>query len=162
MRAGTNDAFRWLLVGLSLLVPTIAHAQICNFSVSNINFGSLDTLSGTINDTTATTSISCNGLSLFTIRLCPNLGSGTGGLTESNRRLLSGANTLNYQLYSNTWGGTVWGSDLFADPPTPPPLTLTLNVLGTGSLAPTIFARAFGGQSAASPGSYVSTFSGTE
>jgi spore coat protein U-like protein len=141
---------------------TGAHAQTCSLSVSNINFGAVDTLSGGNVDTSATANINCTGLLLTTIRLCPNLGSGTGGLTESNRQMLSGANVLTYQLYSSTWGGTVWGSDLFADPPTPPPLSVTLNALGSGSISPTVFARAFGGQSTAPPGSYLTTYSGNQ
>jgi len=130
--------------------------------VSNVNFGAVDTLSGTNDDTSATVNITCSGTLLSTIRLCPNLGSGTGGTTESNRRMLSGANILTYQLYSTTWGGTVWGSDLFADPPTPPALSVTLNALGSGSISATVFARAFGGQSTAPPGSYLSTYSSTQ
>lgn len=166
MRTGSSFALRWLLgwllVACSLIGPTLARAQTCSFSVSNINFGAVDTLSGNNDDTTATASISCSGISLLTIRLCPNLGSGTGGTTESNRRMLSGANTLTYQLYSTTWGGTIWGSDLFADPPTPPALSVTLNALGSGSISPTVFARAFGGQSTAPAGSYTSTYSSTQ
>ncbi len=77
--------------------------------------------------------------------------------------MLSGGDVLNYQLYSDTWGGTIWGSNLVApDPPSPPTLTLNLNLAGSGSLNATVFARLFGGQSSAPPGSYLSTFSGTD
>jgi spore coat protein U-like protein len=162
MRTGQSFALRWLLVVCSLIGSTLARAQSCSFSVSNVNFGAVDTLSGNNDDTTATVSISCSGVSLSTIRLCPNLGFGTGGVTESNRQMLSGANILTYQLYSTTWGGTIWGSDLFADPPTPPALSVTLNVFGSGSISPTVFARAFGGQSTAPAGSYLSTYSSTQ
>jgi spore coat protein U-like protein len=141
---------------------TRARAQSCSFSVSNVNFGAVDTLSASNVDTSATVSISCSGALLSTIRLCPNLGSGTGGVTESNRQMLSGANILIYQLYSTTWGGTIWGSNLFADPPTPPALSVTLNVLGSGSTSATVFARAFGGQPTAPAGSYTSTYSSTQ
>ncbi|WGD49260.1 spore coat protein U domain-containing protein [Bradyrhizobium sp. CB1650] len=145
-----------------LLAPTCTHAQSCSFSVSAINFGSVDTLSGSNDDTTAAVDITCSGIASRTIRLCPNLGSGTSGTTETNRRILSGTNPLSYQLYSSTWGGTIWGSNLFSDPPTPPALSLTLNALGSGSLSSTIFARVFGGQSTAPAGSYTSSYSGTQ
>jgi spore coat protein U-like protein len=162
MRPGNCLAFwRWL-IALMLITLASAHAQTCSFSVSSVNFGAVDTLSGANDDTTATTSISCTGTSFSTIRLCPNLGFGTGGVTESNRRMLNGANALNYQLYATTWGGTIWGSNLLADSPTPPALSVALNGLGSGSISPTIYARAFGGQSTAPGGSYISTYSGTQ
>jgi len=162
MRTGKSFALRWLLVACSLIGPTLARAQSCSFSVSAVNFGAVDTLSSNNDDTTATVSINCTGTLLRVIRLCPNLGSGTGGTTESNRQMLSGANALTYQLYSTTWGGTIWGSDLFADPPTPPALSVTLSLLGSGSVSATVFARAFGGQSTAPAGAYASTYSSTQ
>lgn len=147
---------------IALLTPSWAVAQSCSFSVSSVSFGTVDTLSGSNDDTTATVSINCSGIGGRTIRLCPNLGYGSGGVTETNRRMISGANALTYQLYSSTWGGTIWGSDLFADAPTPPPLSLTLSVLGSGSTSATIYARAFGGQSTVPAGPYTSTYSGTQ
>jgi spore coat protein U-like protein len=162
MKAGRFRAFwRWQ-IALTLFTLASAHAQTCSFSVSNVNFGAVDTLSGANDDTTATISINCTGNALSMIRLCPNLGFGTGGVTESNRQMLSGANALRYQLYSTTWGGTIWGSNLLADTPTPPALSVTTNLLGSGSISPTIYARAFGGQSTVPGGSYISTYSGTQ
>ncbi|MGY4289606.1 spore coat protein U-like protein [Bradyrhizobium sp. LM2.7] len=162
MMRGTGFAMTWFLVVTLFLAPTCVYAQSCSFSVSSVNFGAVDTLSGSNNDTTATVNISCSGLATRTILLCPNLGYGTGGTTESNRQMLNGASALTYQLYATNWGGTIWGSNLFPDTPTPPALSLTLNALGTGSLSATIFARTFGGQSTAPAGSYVSTYSGTQ
>jgi spore coat protein U-like protein len=145
---------------LTLIILVPAHAQTCSFSISNVNFGAVDTLSGANDDTTATININCTGNILSMIRLCPNLGFGSGGTTESNRQMLSGTNALRYQLYSTTWGGTIWGSNQFADTPMPPALSVTTNALGSGSISPTIYARAFGGQTTAPGGSYISTYSG--
>lgn len=161
MRSGNCFRLGWWLIVLTSIASFPAHAQTCSFSVSNVNFGAVDTLSGANGDTTATMNINCTGNSLSMIRLCPNLGFGTGGTTESNRQMLSGANALRYQLYSTTWGGTIWGSNLFADAPTPPALTVTTNVMGSGSISPTLYARVFGGQSTVPGGSYISTYSAT-
>ncbi|MGB2932401.1 MAG: spore coat protein U domain-containing protein [Methyloceanibacter sp.] len=140
----------------ALLAPSDVVAQNCSWSVSAIAFGPVDTLSGGNDDTTGLSTISCTGTAGRTVRLCPNLGFGNGGLTTANRRMLSGANVLTYQLYSDTWGGTIWGSTLFApNPPNPPALTMTLP---SSPLSQSIFARVFGGQSAAPPGSYTSTY----
>ena len=150
---------RSALAALALLAPSAAMAQSCSWSVSALAFGVVDTLSGSNNDTTGTSTISCTGTAGRIVRLCPNLGFGNGGLTTANRRMLSGANVLTYQLYSDTWGGTIWGSTLFPpNPPNPPALTVTLP---SGALSQSIFARVFGGQSAAPPGSYTSTYNPT-
>ena len=159
---------RCALTVAALLAPSVAMAQSCSWNVSAVAFGSVDTLSGGNVDTTATANINCIGfLNLILlgnlVRVCPNLGFGTGGSTESNRQMLDGSNALNYQLYSDTWGGTIWGSNVFApDPPSPPTLTVSLNALGSGSLNPTLFARVFGGQSTVPPGAYQSSYSGTQ
>jgi len=152
-----------VLAALALLSPSVAMAQTCSWSVSAVAFGSVDTLSASNVDITGTVNINCSGTANQTIQLCPNIGVGTGGLTESNRRMLSGANALTYQLYSTTWGGTIWGSDLITpNPPQPPVLTLTLSAAGVGSLSRTLYGRLFGGQSTVPPGSYSSSFSGAQ
>jgi len=151
-----------LFAAAMLCAPSVSSGQTCNWSIpGGINFETVDTLSGVPDDIAGTATINCSGSKGRTIRLCPNLNCGSGGLTESNRRLLNVSNVLSYQLYSGSWGGTIWGSDLFADPPVPPALTLTLNASGTGSLSATIYGRLFGGQSAALPGLYQSNYSGT-
>ena len=151
------------LVVLAFLVPSVAAAQSCSWSVSGVAFGSVNTLSSSAVDITGTVNISCSGAANQTIQLCPNIGVGTGGLTESNRQMVSGANALTYQLYSTTWGGTIWGSDLITpNPPAPPTLTLTLSAAGIGSLSRTLYGRLFAGQSTVPPGSYQSSFSAAQ
>ena len=154
--------WRWLIAAFLVVAPSAAKALTCSYSVSNTSFDSVDTLSGAAVDTTATVGINCSGSPLEVVRLCPNLGAGTGGATASARQTASGANKLNYQFFQNSARTTVWGSYLWSFSSRPPTLTLNLNALGSGSLTPTIYDRALGGQSTAPTGSYLSSFSGTD
>ncbi|WP_425336290.1 Csu type fimbrial protein [Sinorhizobium garamanticum] len=141
-------------------MPAPARAQSCSFSVASVNFGSTDTLSGAPATTNATLLANCSGSPFSTILICPNLGSGSGGATASMRQMLSGADVLNYQLYSDSARTVVWGSQVWPFPSRPPAISVTLNGIGTGSASRQIYGALFGGQSTAPPGSYLSSFSG--
>lgn len=91
--------WRWLIAAFLVVAPSAAKALTCSYSVSNTSFDSVDTLSGAAVDTTATVGINCSGSPLEVVRLCPNLGAGTGGATASARQTASGANKLNYQSF---------------------------------------------------------------
>jgi spore coat protein U-like protein len=125
-----------------------------------MNFGAVDTLSGSRTDSTATMSVSCSGTPLARILICPSLGGGSGGATASTRNMLSGSNALGYQLYSDSVRSAVWGSSSWAYPARPPAFTLTLSAIGTGSGTAPIYGSVFGGQATVGTGNYISTFSG--
>lgn len=154
---------RFAMLLAILLLPTVAWAQTCNFTVSAMNFGSVDTLSGSPNNSTATLTATCSGFLLLPQRIliCPNLGTGSGGATGATRHMLSGANTLDYQLYSDSGRTVVWGSYAWASAPTVPGFTIIPDILGSGSTSRTIYGAVLGGQATAAPGTYLSTFSGT-
>jgi spore coat protein U-like protein len=158
----TTATSQWLLAALLLAVPSAARALTCSYSVSNVNFGSVDVLSGSAVDTTATVGINCSGLPLEVVRLCPNLGAGSGSATASARHMASGTDKLNYQLYQDSARTTVWGSYSWSFSARPPTLTLNLNLLGSGSRTRTVYARVLGGQPTVPTGSYLSTFSGID
>ena len=109
---------------LALLAPSAAFAQSCNFNISSVVFTNVDTLSSADTDITATIAVSCTGLPLTTIRICPSIGAGSGGATSSARQMIAGASTLNYQLYQNAGRTVVWGSYNWALPGTPPTIDL--------------------------------------
>jgi spore coat protein U-like protein len=137
-------------------------AQSCNFSISSVNFVNVDTLSPANTDITATVAISCTGVSLTTIRICPSIGTGSGGATSSARQMLSGGSMLNYQLYQDSGRSVVWGSYNWALSATPPTIDLPLALNGAGSTNVTIYARAFGGQGSVPPGTYTTAFSAAD
>jgi spore coat protein U-like protein len=153
---------RLLAICLALLAPSGALAQSCNFSISPVVFVNVDTLSGANTDITTSVTISCTGVSLTTIRICPSIGAGGGGAISTARQMISGSSILNYQLYQDAGRTVVWGSYDWALPGTPPTINLPLALNGTGSTSQTIYARVFGGQGTAVPGSYTSAFSATD
>jgi spore coat protein U-like protein len=153
---------RLFAILLAILAPSAALAQSCSFSISPVVFLNVDTLSSANTDITATVAISCSGVSLSTIRICPSIGAGSGGATASARQMISGGSTLNYQLYQDAGRSVVWGSYNWALPGTPPTINLPLALNGTGSTNVTIFARAFGGQGTVPPGTYTTSFSATD
>jgi spore coat protein U-like protein len=146
-----------------LLVPSMASAATCTFNIAAVAFSNVDTLSATNTDTTSTISVNCTGgVPLATLRICPSIGAGSGGATASARQMISGGSTLNYQLYQDAGRTVVWGSYNWGLPGTPPTLDLPLALDGTASTTMTIYARAFGGQSALVPGPYSTSFTAAD
>lgn len=150
-----------LILAAILLVPGKSWAQSCSFSVTNINFGSVDTLSGAAADTTGTLNVTCIGNPGTQIRICPNINAGSGGATSGIRHLRNAANrALNYNLYQDSARSVPWGS---VEQPTigsPLPINVTVGIFGTVSTSRTIYARVLGGQQSAATGLYTSIFSG--
>jgi spore coat protein U-like protein len=154
---------RMVAILLALLASSSAAlAQSCNFNISSVTFTNVDTLSANNTDVTATIAVSCTGVSLTTVRICPSIGAGSGGATASARQMVSGASTLNYQLYQDPGRSVVWGSYNWALPGTPPTVDLPLALNGTGSTTLTIYARAFGGQGTVPPGTYTTSFTAAD
>lgn len=136
-----------------------AAAQICSFTVSPLNFGNVDTLSGSATSSTATVNASCSGFPVLTPRVlvCPNIGTGSGG-ANSGARQMAGPGTLDYQLYSDASRTVVWGSYAWPHPARAPAMEVLL-VLGSGSASSTIYGSVPGGQQSVPTGTYMSSFS---
>lgn len=155
----------WLCATAALVAITTsdANAQSCNFTVSSLSFGTVDTLSGSDETTTATINVSCSlGPSNGRIMVCPNIGDGSYSSAPSgNPRLLgNGSNRLQFQLYSDSGYTTPWGSYVWPYAPRSPLITLATNFLGSGSTSATIYGKVLGGQSLSQTGTYTSSFSG--
>lgn len=137
-----------------------ATAQTCNFSSSNINFGSVSADLQASVQTTGTVTANCTGRRNRTITICPNIASGSGGSNAdaSLRYITSGGEQIPFNLYHNAGQGQVWGSYVWASAPRPPAMSLTLSGNGSGSATRTIFASMY--QANVSAGLYTSSFSG--
>jgi len=84
-------------------------AATCTISTSAVAFGAY---SGSIVDATGTVTANCINGTPWTI----GLGAGTGsGATTSSRKMTSGANTLTYQLFSDSTRSTNWGNSAGVD-----------------------------------------------
>ncbi|CAN0652670.1 Spore coat protein u [Nitratireductor aquimarinus] len=161
---GRERALLAALLFLAFMLGALsqARAQSCNFTISDMSFGAVDTLSGGAVNGTATINVNCTGLSLTRILICPSIGVGSGGATVSARQMTSGGDTLAYQLYSDAGRTAVWGSYFWGFAATPPTLELTLGVLGSGAASFTLYGQVFGGQSTVPAGTYLSAFSGAD
>ena len=150
------------LVASSLGDMAPAAAQTCSFSASDVNFGSIDPTSNLTYDSAGALSVSCRGTKNRTVRVCPNIGSGTGNnnATASERYLLSGATQLKYNLYQDSGHSNIWGSYVWPYPPTAPVIDLDLGATGNGAANATLYGRIFANQSSSPVGSYSSNFSG--
>jgi spore coat protein U-like protein len=91
----------------------------CNVSATTLNFGVYNPASVTALNGTSTISVYCTGSSPYTTAL--NVGSGGG--TFATRTLLSGSDTLNFNLYRDAAYSQVWGDGTAS----------TYTVAGTGA-----------------------------
>src|SRR5215813_5503486 len=143
--------------------PAQATPISCGFTITNLNFGTVDLTLNTTIDSTATLSANCTGDAGTVVRVCPNINAGSGGTTTGSPRvMLSGSDKLNFDLYQDSARTVVWGSYLWAySSYTAPTIDITLNGGGAGSATATIYGRIGSGQQALPPGSYSSAFSGS-
>src|SRR5215469_8463093 len=107
----------WIIAAFALVTAWAsdpALAQSCNFTISGLNFGSIDLTANSTFTSTATYSASCTGTASTTVRTCPNIDVGSGGSTSGSPRfLLNGATRLNFNLYQDSSYTSVWGSNLW-------------------------------------------------
>src|SRR5690606_17014936 len=146
------------------LLPSEATAQRCNFTVSDVVFTNVDTLSGGAIDATGQVVVNCTTGLLTDVRACLNINAGSGGATSGVRHMRHvGSNSpLDFQLYRDPGRTVPWGSR--TSPGLGQPVTVTfLDLLPSGRTETVpIYARIFGGQQGAPAGVYQSIFSGAE
>src|ERR1700694_4242675 len=130
-----------VVLGLGLTVAAHpASAQSCNFTISSLDFGSINLAANTPFTSTATYSASCTGTANTIVRTCPNIDVGSGGSTSGSPRFLSsGASQLNFNLYQDGSYTSVWGSNIwaFAGSYPSPTVDVVLNSNGNGSASQT-------------------------
>jgi spore coat protein U-like protein len=117
-------------------------------SAATLNFGTQGVLATNV-DQTSTLQVTCTNTTPYNIGL--NAGTGSGA-TVATRKLTSGANTVNYTLYSNSGRTTVWGNTVSTD-----------TVAGTGNGAAqsyTVYGR-IPAQTTPAPGAYTDTITVT-
>jgi len=123
-------------------VTATVPSQCTTLTTNSLAFGTYDPTAATPTDASATLSIRCSSGAAITVDL--SAGS-TAGATVAQRKLASGANTLNYNLYTAAARSTIWGG--------------ANTVSGTGqgldtATSFTVYGRIPAGQTNAVPGSY--------
>jgi spore coat protein U-like protein len=117
-------------------------------SASALNFGTQGVLSTNV-DQTSTIQVTCTNTTPYNIGL--DAGTGTGA-TVATRKMTSGANTVNYTLYSNSTRTTVWGNTVGTD-------TVAATANGAAQ-SYTVYGRV-PPQAAPAPGTYTDTITVT-
>lgn len=98
--------------GLLLLIAFAqAGAASCTITSPTLNFGSYDPLLATNDDSTAVVQVSCTRTVFPTEAVNYSLTSSIGnGPTYAARRMLSGPEILNYNVYRNAARSQIWGN----------------------------------------------------
>ncbi len=151
-----------LMAGMMLAAPP-ANAQQCTVTAADLQFGNIDVTANTTIDTTTRVIATCTGHVGQTVRVCPDLGAGSGGADSglNPRFLASGANPLAFNLFANAARTAIWGS---ANEPgtTVPAIDVVIGSNGTGRAGKTLFARVLNGQHTMPIGGYVTVLGGGE
>ena len=119
----------------------------CTVSTSALAFGDVDTLSGANVDGAGGLSVTCTNGTGWTASA--GVGSGSGA-SFASRRMTSGSNLLNYNLYTTAARTTVWGDGTGS--------SATLAGTGSGTAqSVTVYGRVGSGQTGVPAGSYADT-----
>ncbi len=166
MQRGCKNLFSnaALILGLCAVGAHLqpAQAQTCSFSTTSVNFGTVDLTPGTRIRVNGTLTATCNGTPGQRVRICLNFGSGTGGVSAGGdpRQMLSGPNSLNYNLFKNSSFSNIWGSNVWAHPPTRKSIRLRLNGSGTRTRNIRVRGEIYASQPSTPSGLYTSNFAG--
>ena len=120
----------------------------CVVSTSALAFPTVDVTSGAAVDGTGAISVTCTSGTAWTASADAGEGTGTSLVT---RKMESGANLLNYVLYTNVGRTTIWGDAVGGT-------TATIGGTGTGAAqSSTIYGRVPAGQTSLPAGAYADT-----
>ena len=119
----------------------------CTISAGGVDFGAIDPQSGSADTANGNVTVSCTSGAAWTIGADAGAGSGA---TLSTRRMMSGANSIDYSLFTDSGYVNVWGSGSGG--------TALLTGTGTGSAQTlTVYGRVPAGQTSIRAGTYGDT-----
>ena len=153
-----------ILAMLLFCLCSLARADSCTATLSNLSFGNVSPITGSDVTATATGNVSCSWnllaatppfLLLFPNALvCVNIGIDANSTSGNPRALGNGSNRMQYNLYRDTTYATasIWGATGVASAPTPYAMTLTapnLIIGGTINQSFTVYGKIPAGASLA-------------
>lgn len=149
-----------LLLALVLLAASGGAWAVCTVTAPSVAFGNYSPVSGNVADVQGSITVSCSGLALSArVRACINIGTGSAGTSVSPRVLANGAQTLSFNIYTDSGRTQAWGSR--ATGATAPPVMLDFGaLLGNGSATANYYGRVLANQTGAGTGPYTSQFTG--
>src|SRR3954469_17352069 len=154
----------WIL-GVLAMLPGMGHAALsCSVGGVSLNFGTYDDSSAASTDVSATFSVSCcrnppGSNATLTVTIGPSANS-TAGNPILTRQMKNSSNgdVMTYQLYSGSFGGTIWGDGVIGGSAWAQAITTNSNCpfLTLIPVSSAIFGRIFP-QQAVSAGTYGDT-----
>lgn len=99
-----------LLLILFCVTPSWGLQATCSASSSGINFGIYDTTSPSPTNATGTVAVTCRA-PIAGLLVHYNVSFSTGSGTASQRQMLNGASTLNYNVYKDSTTSTILSTD---------------------------------------------------
>lgn len=109
MKAMASTKTWLLLLALACcgFAPRVFAADSCSIAAGLVDFGTYDPTSATALDGQGSVTVTCTGGNNLPV----TIGLGTGGAgTYTPRRMVSGAETLNYNLYTSIGRTTIFGN----------------------------------------------------
>ena len=145
----------WLAFLLALAAP-VAAAATCSVTATTLAFGTYNPLNAAATDSTTILNVNCTrtvATGSETVNYTIALSAGSG--TYTNRTMSSGAQALNYNLYTTNPRSTVWGNGTSPTATITGSFTLT-NSTPTKDRDHTVYGRMPAAQNAAA-GTYSTT-----
>lgn len=162
MKTGHGRLARIAALATASLVAsaTTAFALSCTFSIDDFDFGTIDLASGLTYATIGNLNVTCTGNPNRQVRICPNIGSGSGGVANGGnpRIMTNGTDRLRFNIYRNAAFTNVWGSHFWGQGPKPPQPRRRLDKFGNLSFSRPVRVRIPGGQPVLPTGRYTSSF----
>lgn len=153
-----------LAVVMLALLPGRAQAQSCSVTISDMDFGAVSPLSTTAVDALATLRITCTSIpNRSSVKICASISDGSGG-SSGAVRLMRGpsSSTLSYQLFQDSSRTRGWGATDNTQLGAVPAFSLGNGSNNAATGTTSIYARLYGSQTNALPGSYTSAYTGVE
>lgn len=149
---------RLMIVMCLSMLPAAANAASCGVTASPVAFGAYTSPGGSQIDSMGTISVTCTpDLILLACSTSYTIALSAGSGSYSQRRMTSGVNILNYNLYTDSSYGTVWGDGTSAPVV---PGTITTSILSLvclpGTRNTTVYGRVPGSQNVGT-GAYTDT-----
>ena len=148
--------FMLLLTALVLALPLPASALCalcsCSVSATPVVFGTYDPISSSPTDSDGSVLFTCGGLVGGVVTYEVTLNKGMNSTTFSPRRMSSGVNLLDYDLYTSSAHSSVWGDGTGGSQKISS--SVTILVLGGTTRALVVYGRIPGSQTTVRAGTY--------
>lgn len=149
-----------VLAALTLALPLPASALLClgchcSVSITAVNFGAYAPLSGSPGLATGNVAMSCTGTAGLVVNYAINLGKGNNSAGFSPRKMASGSNRLNYDLYTDPSHNSIWGDGSSGSHNiSGSALLVLLGLLGAVTVNHPVYGQIPASQKSVPPGSY--------